>query len=93
LHERRKTILDYSIERRGNKISKDGIEHLSDGKSVIGKDAQDLGIIDRAIEPDVYFYETLPKHDIGTSKPSFKEKLGMSTQFMEEPNLSDFNSE
>ena len=86
--------MDYAIEKRGNKLSLSGKEHLTDGKSIVGKDAEPLGIIDRAVEPDVYFYETLPKHDIGIYKPNLKERIAMSSSmFLEESNLSDFNSE
>jgi hypothetical protein len=41
-----------------------------------------MGIIDHAIQPDVYFLETLPKHDIGLVKPNWKQKIGLAeTQF------------
>ena len=72
MNQRRDAILEFAFERRGDKLSDEAKEILSSGDSLVGKDAVNMGIIDQAIQPDVYFLNTLPKHDIGLVKPNWK---------------------
>ena len=92
LHQRKDAILDFAFERRGDKLNDEAKELLSSGESLVGKDAVKLGIIDHAMNPDVYFLENLPKHDIGLVKPSLKQKIGLaSTEFnLEEQDMMDY---
>ena len=72
LRERRDAILNGAIEKRGNKLTPDGRKLLEDGHPILGKDAEGLGIIDQAIQPDVYFHDILPKHNIDVVKQNWK---------------------
>ena len=68
LNERRESIVNAAIESRGNKLSKEGRSLLEEGHPILGKDAVGHGIIDQAIQPDVYFHDVLPKHNIDVVK-------------------------
>jgi hypothetical protein len=72
LNQRRETIVNGAIENRGNKLSKEGQKLLEDGHPILGKDAVGHGIIDLAVQPDVYFHENLPKHHIDIVKQNWK---------------------
>ena len=72
LNQRREAIVNGAIENRGNKLSSEGLKLLEDGHPVLGKDAVNHGIIDLATQPDVYFHEILPKHNIDVVQQNWK---------------------
>lgn len=75
-HKLLDTIYEQAQEKRKGKITEEGMTLLKDGRTVLGKEAVGLGIVDQAIQPEVYLYETMPKNELGVFIPTTWEKLG-----------------